>query len=203
MKSLELLIFRVLRRLVVLPVTRWWLRCSATQQLEALAALGPGVVVNGTITIGTCSKTYLGRDVSLNPGFTTSGSGKVTIGSHFHSGCNVRIITSNHNYKSSTAIPYDEVRIEKDVTIGDGVWLGDNVLIVPGVQIGDGAIVAGGAVVVRNVPAFAIVGGSPAAIIGQRPEAMWKALVEKDAWQGWPRDHDLIVGKKTLVRRRP
>jgi maltose O-acetyltransferase len=38
-------------------------------------------------------------------------------------------------------------------------------VINPGVTIGDNAVVASGAVVVKNVPANAVVGGNPARII--------------------------------------
>ena len=35
----------------------------------------------------------------------------------------------------------------------------------PGVTVGDNAVIAGGAVVVKDVPANAVVGGNPAKII--------------------------------------
>ena len=53
----------------------------------------------------------------------------------------------------------------KPVTIGHNVWIGGRAVINPGVTIGDNAIVASGSVVVKNVPANAVVGGNPAQII--------------------------------------
>lgn len=38
----------------------------------------------------------------------------------------------------------------------------------PGVTIGEGAVVAAGAVVTKDVPAFAIAGGVPAKVVGER-----------------------------------
>ena len=38
----------------------------------------------------------------------------------------------------------------------------------PGVRIGNGAVVGSNSVVTKNVPAYAIVGGSPAKVIRQR-----------------------------------
>lgn len=53
----------------------------------------------------------------------------------------------------------------KPVTIGHNVWIGGRAVINPGVTIGDNAVVASGSVVVKNVPANAVVGGNPARII--------------------------------------
>ncbi|MEC8147402.1 MAG: CatB-related O-acetyltransferase [Pseudomonadota bacterium] len=55
-----------------------------------------------------------------------------------------------------------------NIVIGNDVWIGARVILVDGITIGDGAIVAAGAVVTEDVPAFAIVGGTPAKIIKYR-----------------------------------
>ncbi len=57
----------------------------------------------------------------------------------------------------------------KPVKIGNKSWLGLNVIILKGVEIGEGAIVAAGSVVVKNVPAWTIVGGNPAKVIREIP----------------------------------
>ena len=55
-----------------------------------------------------------------------------------------------------------------DTVIGNDVWIGYRATIMPGVTIGDGAIVAAFSVVVKDVPAYAIVGGNPAGVIRMR-----------------------------------
>lgn len=60
---------------------------------------------------------------------------------------------------------YGPVLIEEDC------WIGSHAVILKGVTVGEGAIVAAGAVVTRDVPAFAIVGGVPARVIGDRRES--------------------------------
>ena len=97
-----------------------------------------------------------------------NGIGKVIIGDNFHSGTGCLIITSIHNYDYGKKIPYDESHIEKPVTIEDNVWIGDRVTILGKVTIGEGSIVQAGAVVVKDVPAGAIVGGNPAHIFKYR-----------------------------------
>lgn len=95
-------------------------------------------------------------------------SGGVEIGKYFHTGRGLTIFSTNHNYKSTKSIPYDDDDILESVVIGDYVWCGTNVTILPGVHICDGAIIGGGSVVTRDVPECAIVGGNPAKIIKYR-----------------------------------
>ena len=54
------------------------------------------------------------------------------------------------------------------VDIGNDVWIGAHTLIMSGIHIGDGAIIAAGAVVTKDVPAYAVVGGTPAKVIRYR-----------------------------------
>lgn len=54
------------------------------------------------------------------------------------------------------------------IVIGNDVWIGEGVFIRRGVTIGDGAIIASRSVVTKDVPPFAIVGGTPAGIIRYR-----------------------------------
>ncbi len=55
--------------------------------------------------------------------------------------------------------------ISKPITIYSKVWIGFNVIIMKGVTIGEGAVVAAGSVVIKDVPAWSIVAGNPAAVV--------------------------------------
>jgi chloramphenicol O-acetyltransferase type B len=125
----------------------------------------------GKIFIGGPTKltkrTYLKHNVNFN-GMNIKGKGNCKIGAYFHSGQQCLIITSIHNYDFGKAIPYDETEITKDVIIEDFVWLGSRVTILPGVKIGEGAIIQAGSVVVKDIPKYAIAGGSPAVVFKYR-----------------------------------
>lgn len=79
--------------------------------------------------------TLIGADVALRPS-TTIGSKTLADGSQ--SACPV---------------------------LGDGVDVGANVVIIGAVKIGDGAVIGAGSVVVKDVPAGAVVAGNPARVL--------------------------------------
>ncbi|MCL4136297.1 UNVERIFIED_CONTAM: hypothetical protein GTU68_032911 [Idotea baltica] len=54
------------------------------------------------------------------------------------------------------------------VNIGNDVWIGERALISQGVNIGDGAVVGMGSIVTKDVPAYAVVAGTPAKVIRYR-----------------------------------
>jgi len=120
--------------------------------------------VNGYSSVS--KSTHLGENIHFN-GITIGGCGKVVIGNNFHSGPECLFIAQNHNYEGS-AIPYDSTYICRDIHIEENVWLGSRVIIIGGVTIGEGAIIQAGSVVVKDIPKYAIAGGSPARVFSQR-----------------------------------
>lgn len=106
---------------------------------------------------------HVGDNFYANFNLTFVDDGHVYIGNNCMFGPNVTIITASH--------PLDVERrskglqFNKDVHIGNNVWLCAGVQILPGVTIGDGAVVGAGAVVTKDVPANTVVAGVPAKII--------------------------------------
>ncbi|GAB2959817.1 CatB-related O-acetyltransferase [Hymenobacter coalescens] len=72
-----------------------------------------------------------------------------------------------------------------DTTIGHDVWIGYEALVMPGVTVGNGAIIATRSVVTKDVPAFAVVAGNPAAVVRMRFDADTVARLEQLAWWDW------------------
>lgn len=107
---------------------------------------------------------YLGINVriTMNACIWAEKNSKIIIGDNVLIGPGVKIFTGNHNViLSDVPIVYME-RIEKDVIIGNNVWIGANSIILSGVKIEDGAVIGAGSVVTKDVDANLIVAGNPA-----------------------------------------
>lgn len=106
-----------------------------------------------------------------------------TIGKYCSISWNVSIGPANHNYKNLTTHSflynnYDKLRPEgvdpgynrfEDLcTIGNDVWIAANAIILRGVTVGDGAVIAANSVVTKDIPPYAIVGGTPAKVLKYR-----------------------------------
>lgn len=71
--------------------------------------------------------------------------------------------------------------------IGNDVWIGVNAIILNNVNVGNGAIIGAGAVVTKDVPAYAIVVGSPAKVLRYRFTEQEIDKLQKTQW--WDLDY--------------
>ncbi|WP_419253265.1 CatB-related O-acetyltransferase [Caulobacter sp. ErkDOM-YI] len=75
----------------------------------------------------------------------------------------------------------------QEIVIGNDVWIGAEVMIKRGVTIGDGAVIAARSIITKDVPPYAIVGGSPARLIRYRfDEALIEDLQASQWWRYGP-----------------
>ena len=96
----------------------------------------------------------------------------LTLGRHVLVGDNVSFRTADHEFTDTVTPISVQGERRGSIVVEDDVWLGANVTVLRGVRIGCGAIVGANAVVTRDVPAYAIVGGVPAKLIGNRSAAL-------------------------------
>jgi acetyltransferase-like isoleucine patch superfamily enzyme len=106
----------------------------------------------------------IGMGTYMNSGrIASSPRAKIDIGKWCAIGFNVNILAISHNPNNPTGLIRDIV--EKDITIGNGVWIGSNVVILPGIKIGNYSIIGANAVVTKDVLDFQVVGGIPAKLL--------------------------------------
>jgi len=144
--------------------------------LDTALQVGTGLYVGGHSFVS--KTTQLGDDVNFN-GMRIYDGGCVTIGSHFHSGKNCKILTSFHDYDGGDSLPYGTNYVEKDVVIGNYVWLGEGVTVLGGVTIGDGVIIQAYSTVVSDIPPLAIAGGHPARVFKFRNAEHYQSLLTR------------------------
>lgn len=67
--------------------------------------------------------------------------------------------------------------------VGHDVWIGIGATVIGGCRVGHGACIGAGAVVTRDVPPYAVVGGTPARLIRMRfPDEIIADLLETKWW---------------------
>ena len=152
----EILILRYVGCVPLHTVRRFSYRLSGIK-------IGSGSVIHTHANFYYPRNIEIGRDTIVGINSFLDGRDKLTIGDHVDIASDVMIYNSEHDLDS----PDFSARTEP-VSIGDYCFIGPRVIILPGVNIGKGAIVGAGAVVTKDVENFAIVGGVPAKVIGER-----------------------------------
>lgn len=152
----ELLIVR-LSGFVPLHIFRYFIYILAGAKIHWSAHLHMGTQFFNPAGVEIGKGTIIGQNAFLD------GRDKLKIGQNVDIASDVMIYNSEHDINSEF---FDAV--SAPVEIGDYVFIGPRVIVLPGVKIGKGAVLAAGAVVTKDVPEYAIVGGVPAKIIGER-----------------------------------
>lgn len=170
----------------------WWGRQLALRyphvSIHPSARISPESRINprqGSITIGEeCSvaplaviqaNVILGHRCSIQYGSMLVGygsrenpDGQIRIGNDLRMAPGVLLVAANHVFEDMRRPIHEQWLRNAPITVEDDVWIASRVTITAGVTVGRGSVIAAGAVVMRYVPAYSIVGGVPAKVIGSR-----------------------------------
>jgi acetyltransferase-like isoleucine patch superfamily enzyme len=133
--------------------------------------IGPGVSIAAEAFVH--GPVWLEAGVSLNARVSLDGgAGGIRIGEGSRIATGATLYAFDHGLEPSRPVREQPVT-SRGIVLGKDVWVGANAGVTDGVHIGDHAVVGMGAVVTRDVPAWAIVAGVPARVIGDRRH--WRA----------------------------
>ena len=135
---------------------------------ELLGSVGPEAVIEPPFHCDYGFHISVGERFYANVGCVFLDCAPISIGDGVLLGPAVQLYAATHPLDAETRRRGLEYALP--ISIGDDVWIGGGAIVLPGVTIGDRAVVGAGSVVTRDVPADAVVAGSPA-----RP---MRALVE-------------------------
>ena len=125
-------------------------------------------MVHSGVRIRNIHKLIVGHGVHIGEDTFIQAGGGVALGNYVMLGPGVKIWSQNHEYDERGPVREDRYSYAR-VTIGDNSWIGANSFIMPGVTLPEGSIVSAGSVVgVKRYPAYSIIAGNPARVLGQR-----------------------------------
>jgi acetyltransferase-like isoleucine patch superfamily enzyme len=124
-------------------------------------------VLYGGAEIRNCRGLKIGENTCIGHHAVLDARGGLEFGRNVNVGSGVWIWTEEHDPNDP-----DFAVVGGKVVIEDYAWLASRATILPKVRIGEGCVVAAGAVVTKDMPAWSIVGGVPATVIGQRNRNM-------------------------------
>jgi acetyltransferase-like isoleucine patch superfamily enzyme len=125
--------------------------------------LGHGTKIRaheGEVVIG--AKTVIGQDCTI------SAYQHVSIGRECIVADRAMLIDFDHGIVEVERPIRVQGIYKRDVRVGNNVWIGYGACFLRGVTVGDNSVIGTNAVVVKDVPANAVVGGVPAEVIRMR-----------------------------------
>jgi acetyltransferase-like isoleucine patch superfamily enzyme len=139
-------------------------------------SIGRGSVIHGGVRFFSVGKIKVGDYSAVGPRCYLDNRRGITVGSSVNISHDTKIYTLGHDIQD----PHFAGK-GGGVVIKDYACIFSNVLIMPNVCIGYGSVVYAGSVVTKDVPDYAIVGGNPARVVGERSKNL-KYILEYQYW---------------------
>ena len=151
-------------KLLFLRGTGRWLSPVRIAALRLFGAQieSPALVMDGVLVWHPWSLT-LKRYCTVGRGVEVYNFAHITIGEQATVSQGTYLCSASHDFEDPT-MPL----VFRPIVIGAQSWVAANCFVGPGVSVGEGAVVGAHSVVVKDVPAWTVVAGNPARVIGPR-----------------------------------
>jgi putative colanic acid biosynthesis acetyltransferase WcaF len=127
------------------------------------ARVGEGLVIKNKVRIKNPWRLTIGKNCWIGESVWIDNLEDVTIGNNVTLSQGAMLLTGNHDYKVSS-FPYKLGKI----TLEDGVWIGAQSVVCPGVRCESHSILTVHSVATKNLDAWGIYAGNPAAYMRKR-----------------------------------
>lgn len=139
--------------------------------------IGKGSTIHMGAIFYNVKQISIGEDTIIGENTVLDGRETLQIGNHVDVASEVMIYNGQHDIHDKSF-----KGVFEKVYIKDYVFIGPRAIILPGVTLGKGSVVGAGAIVTKDVPDFAIVGGVPAKVIGERKNKDLHYKLGRAAW---------------------
>ena len=109
------------------------------------------------------SHVHFGTGIYANSNLTLIDDGHIYVGNRVLFGPNVVVATANHPLDPK--LRRYEMQYNRDVYIGENVWIGAGATILPGVHIGKNSVIGACSVVTRDIPENVLAVGNPCRVV--------------------------------------
>ena len=131
---------------------------------EVFAACGQGCYIELPFRANWGGRhVRFGNRVYANFNLTLVDDGGIFVGDDVLLGPNVTIATANHPL--DPGLRSRGLQYNRDVHIGNCVWIGAGAVVLPGTHIGGSAVIGAGSVVTRDIPAGVLSAGNPCRVL--------------------------------------
>lgn len=131
---------------------------------EVFAACGQGCYIELPFRANWGGRhVRFGNRVYANFNLTLVDDGGIFVGDDVLLGPNVTIATANHPL--DPGLRSRGLQYNRDVHIGNCVWIGAGAVVLPGTHIGGSTVIGAGSVVTRDIPAGVLAAGNPCRVL--------------------------------------
>lgn len=127
------------------------------------ASIGSGIVIKPGVRVKYPWKLSVGNDCWIGEDCWIDNLVPVRLGNDVCVSQGVYFCTGNHDWSDPTF-----GLIVKEIVLQDGSWAGAKSVLAPGVTIETCGIAAAGSVITKNIPAYEVHAGNPAAFVRRR-----------------------------------